>query len=55
MANTGPSDSSITVAMLIFGVVGGLIGFGVSGTFQGACLGAGIGALTPLALLMLGA
>lgn len=55
MANSnGPSDASFAVAMLIFGVIGALIGFGTQGTLQGACLGAGVGALVPIVLLVLG-
>jgi hypothetical protein len=52
--SSGPSDASIAIAMLIFGVVGGLIGFGTNGTLQGACLGAGIGALAALILIAFG-
>jgi len=50
--SNGPSDASFAVAMLMFGVIGALIGFGTQGTLQGACLGAGVGALVPVVLLI---
>ena len=47
MANkNGPTDSQFAMAMLVCGVIGALIGFGNTGTLQGACLGAGVGALS---------
>jgi hypothetical protein len=51
---TGPSDKSVVLAMLTCGIIGALIGFGMQCTLQGACLGAGIGALTPIGLMILG-
>jgi hypothetical protein len=46
------TDKQFGVAILVCGVIGALIGFGIYGTLQTACLGAGIGALTPLAVLI---
>lgn len=40
-------------AMVIFGVIGALIGVGIQGNLQGAFLGAGIGACVPIFLLMI--
>lgn len=35
---------------ILCGIAGGLIGFGVSGSPQAVCLGAGIGLLAPFVL-----
>jgi len=51
--NEPPTDYQLCISMLICGVVGSLIGFGTHGTLQSACLGAGIGALTPILLMLL--
>lgn len=53
MANKCSTEAGFAGALLICGVIGALIGFGTQGTLQGACLGAGVGALVPIALLVL--
>lgn len=37
---------------LIFGIAGGLIGFGCYGTVSAACLGAGIGLVSPFIVIL---
>lgn len=40
--------------MIVCGIIGGLIGFGINGNLQEASFGAGVGAIAFIALLILG-
>lgn len=46
-------DNRDWLGLCIFGgLAGGLIWFGVNGTFQAACLGTGVGLLAPIVIVL---
>lgn len=48
-------DGGFIALSAFLAAAGGLLGFGLTGTIKGACLGAGIGGIAPIAVLCLGA